>query len=83
MYPTAMKPHIVTALIAFLIGCAAAPLIVPQLRAQQAHVTRWEYLCLTDRSSPNTDVWNQHGAQGWEAIGSRDTGAQVCFKRPL
>ncbi len=74
--------RITVLLFGFLLGCAAAPLVVPQLRAQQTQVTRWEYTCLSDRGSPNMDAWNEYGSQGWE-LTFRSHDEQICFKRPL
>ncbi len=67
----------------FGLGCASAPLVIPPLSAQQSGVTRWEYTCYADNGGLNMDQLNQYGAQGWELVGPRDPGAQLCFKRPL
>lgn len=71
--------------VAFVLGCASAPLVVPALSAQAvaAGAVRWEYTCYTDRGGRvNVDQLNEYGAQGWEMAGNRDAGATICFKRP-
>ena len=76
--------------IAFILGCAAAPLIVPRMSAQQqaAGIQRWEYQCMvvggaTERRTVAnvTERANEMGAEGWEAwLYDPD---YLCFKRPL
>ena len=71
--------------IAFILGCAAAPLIVPRLSAQQqaTGVQRWEYVCITQRrAAADIDELNRYGAAGWELAPSRGN-IEFCFKRPL
>ena len=71
--------------IAFILGCAAAPFVVPRMSAQQqaAGVQRWEYACLNQRSyQADVGQLNEMGAQGWEMAPSRGT-SEFCFKRPL
>jgi len=77
--------HGVGFVIAFVIGCASAPLVVPAISAQPAPpgVQRWEYSCYRDASGLNMEQMNQYGAQGWELVGPRDQGAELCFKRPM
>ncbi len=74
--------------VAFVLGCVAAPLIVPPLSAQQAAagVQRWENMCAdVDSSSQSAinDVLARFGSEGWELVNG-DRGRQnYCFKRPL
>ncbi len=77
--------HGIGFVIAFVIGCASAPLVVPAISAQPAPpgVQRWEYTCYRDAASLNVDELNRFGSQGWELTGSRDQGGFLCFKRPL
>ncbi|MBO6939982.1 MAG: hypothetical protein JJ863_33740 [Deltaproteobacteria bacterium] len=78
------KKTLSTALIAFALGCAAAPLVVPPLSAQQqaAGVQRWENTCVTVRSvDAAAHAGMSMGAQGWEMVSV--AGAAACFKRPL
>lgn len=70
--------------IAFILGCAAAPLIVPRMSAQQqaAGIQRWEYECVGHAANRgvNAEV-TAMGQQGWEAVSF--IGGVTCFKRPL
>ncbi len=72
--------------IAFILGCAAAPLIVPRMSAQQqaAGVQRWEYTCPLPQRQGGDDhaaAATQLGEQGWEY--SHNGWNVMCFKRPL
>jgi len=79
--------------IAFILGCVAAPLVVPPLRAQNepppAAVARWEYQCLpvsmaTLEAIERAQVqFNRLGAQGWELVVADSQSVLACFKRPL
>lgn len=78
-----------TAGLAFFLGCASAPFIVPPLSAQQAAagVQRWEVQCVENaggpgrRASTGTTIGSQMGAAGWELVSTPD--AVMCFKRPV
>jgi hypothetical protein len=71
--------------IAFVLGCAAAPLVLPANAQSSAPegVQRWEYSCDERRAFDYIEPYaNEMGAAGWELVsiaGSSD----VCFKRPL
>jgi len=64
---------------AFLLGCVAAPIVVPPLTAQNtaAGAQRWEYQWEQLRARNMTQILNEMGAQGWEYVG------EGVFKRPL
>lgn len=75
----------------FLAGCAvggaSSQLVVPKASAQQeATLTKWEYLCLTDTSWKELrQGMNPAGAQGWELVSHTYQsvgGTTACFKRP-
>ena len=66
--------------LAFIVGCVAAPFIVPPLSAQQQGVQRWEYYSL--HPNANLAALNEAGQQGWEFVGTSHTGYYV-LKRPL
>lgn len=77
-------------LIAFLIGCLAAPLVVPPLTAQNtaAGANRWEVKCVAESAgtmrglaSDMSEVGNQMGAEGWELVSVVE--GLMCFHRPL
>lgn len=76
-------------IVSFVLGCVAAPLIVPPVRADQTTVQKWEYTCqLVDcrgrtASKKLTRALNEFGAQGWEYVGGAETTCMPCFKRPL
>jgi hypothetical protein len=75
----------IIAIIAFVLGCAAAPLVIPPLAAQQ-QAPRWEYFCVqSSEQRPIVQVLNSAGREGWEltATGSWATAVTWCFKRPL
>ncbi len=69
--------------IAFILGCAAAPLIVPRMSAQQqaAGVQRWDYKCDEVRWRRATETLQEFGQEGWELVTSEQ--GTYCFKRPL
>ncbi|MEM1418104.1 MAG: hypothetical protein AAGH15_24625 [Myxococcota bacterium] len=84
---------------AFVIGCAAAPLVVPPLSAQNAEAgaRQWEYTC-TDRPqllrTASFQAARDAGQSQIRAIGTALTqefgaagwelaGVDLCFKRPL
>lgn len=46
-------------LFAFVLGCAAAQLVVPRVRAG-TNPTRWEYAC-----TPDVREFKKLGAEGW------------------
>ncbi len=72
--------------VAFILGCAAAPIIVPRMSAQEPVGQRWAHLCLQARSAEQlTALANQAGAQGWEmvGVGATDSTTEACFKHPL
>lgn len=78
-------------LLAFVLGCATAPVVTslvqpPHARSQDAQ--RWEVYCESGRvRSPGAaaefimEVGNRAGAEGWELTLS--SGVFACFKRPL
>ena len=68
--------------VAFVIGCVAAPLVIPPLSAQQAGGQRWQYFCFNERSAEDvTPLANRAGRDGWEMVAA---GLEAwCFKRPL
>ena len=76
----------------FLIGCAvggaSSQLVAPPARAG-TNPTRWEYRCLDENESMETN-YNKLGAQGWEMATATTTklgtlggeaGYIYCFKR--
>ncbi len=71
--------------IAFILGCAVAPFIVPRMSAQQQTdgIQRWEYTCpaLARTGRQHGPAANELGAQGWEF--SHMASHYYCFKRPL
>jgi hypothetical protein len=85
--------------VAFILGCVAAPLVVPPLSAQQTEqgVQRWEYVCMDllaggggtgAKARQATEGFNRLGAEGWEFVGPPAGGSGwhssvSCFKRPL
>jgi hypothetical protein len=66
------------------IGCAAAPFVVPPVRAG-TNPQKWEYMCTQDDTPDGVaDKANKAGAQGWELVLSGGRSSLIfCFKRPL
>jgi len=63
------------------IGCAAAPFVVPPVRAG-TNPQKWEYMCDQETDEDVlVEKANKAGAQGWEMTISN--GALFCYKRPL
>jgi hypothetical protein len=82
--------------VVFLAGCAvggaSGRFVVPPANAQQAAtLTKWEYMCFSERDGEEDDSQgkaNAAGLQGWEMAGSLSHGSlshggrgQWCFKR--
>lgn len=73
-----------TAAVGIIVGCAAAPFIVPPVRAG-SNPQKWEYACPRFFGFGETDKAarsNKLGAQGWELV-TTDADVVYCFKRPL
>lgn len=82
---------------AALIGCVASTVVIPEVRAVSSEArarpsaTRWEYMCLKSRESPEAFALaaNVAGAQRWEMVAasvptqSARANAHWCFKRAL
>lgn len=74
----------------FLVGCAvggaSSQLVVPKASAQQAALTKWEYVCPRMPSSDWPTTANKFGAEGWElstlALDVPTQSSLACFKRP-
>ncbi|MCA9574917.1 MAG: hypothetical protein H6726_24040 [Sandaracinaceae bacterium] len=85
---------LLTAGLAFFLGCASAPfveaLVVPRLSAQQiaAGVQRWEHQCVLPAETRSqaayveevNEIGRRMGAEGRELATSP---GMLCFKRPL
>jgi hypothetical protein len=73
--------------LAFVLGCVAAPVLVPRLDAQPATgAPRWEMQCIEYRRlgavNELTRIGDQAGANGWEPAWVMENLAIACFKRP-
>jgi len=79
--------------LAFILGCVAAPALVPHLDAQPTsaqpappNAPRWEMQCADyehmNSAASLTRLGDQAGANGWELAWVVENRAVVCFKRP-
>lgn len=76
----------VALILAMLIGCVAAQVIIPPVRAGSSP-QRWEYLCgniVFEGMSGFKKIAADAGREGWELVGVfGGSGDAYCFKRPL
>jgi hypothetical protein len=71
----------VALLVGVVLGCAAAPFMVPKASAQQAALPAFEYLCGNRPAFDDmTSAANQLAAQRWELATIEGQG--WCWKRP-
>ena len=74
--------------LAFILGCLAAPFLVPRLSAQPpvpGAMQRWEYKAIdigAVRESRTTANLNEQGADGWERVHVHRESGRGYFKRP-
>jgi len=69
--------------VAFILGCLAAPFLVPRLSAQHPTNVRWEHYCETfSRLGSLNEFLQARGQQGWE-LATDYPGGRTCVKRPL
>ena len=70
----------------FIAGCAvggaSARFVVPPANAQQATLTKWEYLCPAMPFNAAAEAANKAGAEGWELVNYDPKAGIGCFKRP-
>lgn len=66
----------------FIAGCVAKPFLVPPATANQASLTRWDYVCFADHDVDRVAEKSKAlGAEGWEMVTGNAIG--WCFKRAL
>lgn len=69
--------------LAFILGCLAAPFLVPRLSAQNPANARWEYYCEDfARLGSLNEFLRARGQQGWE-LATDYPNNRTCVKRRL